>query len=172
MPYLGGTPRLIKSFPCAENFFFSLTDDIFVICNLKVTKNNRNTYQNMHFHKKLPKKHLVHILGYIPNRWIHVPEIGTTTSTTSTLCRGYHQQQAILANGSNLCHKMSVIETVKCLNRGLSKDSNNRTSKLPIWSVTFLSSQRRWYHPGSLKSGLNQRRRKNPAVVLEKLKCI
>ena len=66
LAYQGGTPRLIKSFPCAENFFFSLTDDIFVICNLKVTKNNRNTYHNMHFDKKLPKKYLVHISGYIP----------------------------------------------------------------------------------------------------------
>ena len=43
-----------------------MTDDIFVICNLKVTKNNRNTYHNMHFDKKLPKKYLVHISGYIP----------------------------------------------------------------------------------------------------------
>ena len=66
LPYQGGTPRLIKSFPCAKNFFFSLTDDIFVICNLKVTKNNRNTYHNEHFHNKLLKKYLVHISGYIP----------------------------------------------------------------------------------------------------------
>ena len=51
----GGTPRLIKSLPCAENFFKSLTDDFFVICNLKVSKNNNNTYHNMHFDKKLPK---------------------------------------------------------------------------------------------------------------------
>ena len=43
----GGTPILIKSLPCAENFFLSLTDDIFVIYNLKVIKNNRNTYHNI-----------------------------------------------------------------------------------------------------------------------------
>ena len=64
LAYQGGTPRLIKSFPCAENFFFSLTDDIFVICNLKVIKTN---HHNMHFDKKLPKKYLVHISGYIPS---------------------------------------------------------------------------------------------------------
>ena len=65
-PYQGGTPRLIKTLPWAKNFFLSWTDDIFVICNLKVTKNNRNTYHNMHFDKKLPKKYSVHISGYIP----------------------------------------------------------------------------------------------------------
>ena len=36
--------------------FLSLTDDIFVTCHLKVIKNNTNTYDNMHFEKKLPKK--------------------------------------------------------------------------------------------------------------------
>ena len=42
-------------------------DAIFVIFNLKVIKNNRNTYHNMHFDKKLPKKkYSVHISGYIP----------------------------------------------------------------------------------------------------------
>ena len=72
MPYQGGTPRLIKSLPCAKNFFLSLTDDIFVICNLKVIKNNRNTYHNMHFDKKLPKKYSVHISGYIPLLFPHI----------------------------------------------------------------------------------------------------
>ena len=66
MPYQGGTPRLIKSLPCAKNFFFNLTNDIFVICNLKVIKNNKHTYDNMHFEKQLPKKCSVHISGYIP----------------------------------------------------------------------------------------------------------
>ena len=51
-----GTPRLIKSFPCAENFFLSLTDDIFVICNLKVIKNQRNTYHKTHFDQKVFNK--------------------------------------------------------------------------------------------------------------------
>ena len=74
LPYQGGTPRLRKSFPCAENFFFSLTDDIFVICNLKITKNNINTYHNMHCDKKLPKKkHLVYISGFIPRCYMILP---------------------------------------------------------------------------------------------------
>ena len=51
----GATQKLQKSLPCAENFFASLTDDIFIICNLKVSKNNRNTYRNMHFEKKIQK---------------------------------------------------------------------------------------------------------------------
>ena len=67
LPHQGGTQRLIKSFPCAENIFFSLTDDIFVICYLKVTKNNKNTYHNKHFEKKLPKKYLVPISSYVPS---------------------------------------------------------------------------------------------------------
>ena len=66
-PYQGGTPRLRKHLPCAEIFFLSLTDDIFIICNIKVIKTNRNTYHNMHFDKKLPKKYSVHISGYIPD---------------------------------------------------------------------------------------------------------
>ena len=66
MVYQGGTPRLLKSLPCAENFFLILTNDIFVICDLKVIKNNRNTYHNINFDKKLPKKYSVHISGYIP----------------------------------------------------------------------------------------------------------
>ena len=67
MPYQGRTPRLIKSLPCAKYFFLSLTDDIFVICNQKAIKNNRNTYNNMHFEeKKLAKKYSIHISGYIP----------------------------------------------------------------------------------------------------------
>ena len=57
---------MIKSLPCAENFFLSLTNDIFVICDLKVIKNNRNTYHTINFDKKLPKKYSVHISGYIP----------------------------------------------------------------------------------------------------------
>ena len=52
----GGTPRLIKSLPCAENFFLSLPDDIFVICNLKVIKNQRNTYYKMHFDQNVVNK--------------------------------------------------------------------------------------------------------------------
>ena len=48
--------KIKNSLPCAKNFFLSLMDDIFVTCNLKVIKNNRNTYHNMHFDKKLPKK--------------------------------------------------------------------------------------------------------------------
>ena len=68
MVYQGGTPRLLKSLPCAENFFLSLTNDIFVIFDLKVIKNNRNTYHNINFDKKLPKKYSVHISGYIPSR--------------------------------------------------------------------------------------------------------
>ena len=51
----GATQKLKKSLPCAENFFASLTDDIFIICNLKVSKNNRNTYRNMHFETKFQK---------------------------------------------------------------------------------------------------------------------
>ena len=63
----GGTPRLIKFLPCAENFCLSLTDDIFVICNQKIIKNNRNTYDNVHFEEKIAKKKWpVHISGYIP----------------------------------------------------------------------------------------------------------
>ena len=61
-----GTPRLIKSFPCAENFFLSLTDDIFVICNLKVIKNQRNTYHKMHFDQKLLTKVLGTYLRLYP----------------------------------------------------------------------------------------------------------
>ena len=37
----------------------------------KSLKKNRNTYHNMHFAKKLPKKYSVHISGYIPTISIH-----------------------------------------------------------------------------------------------------
>ena len=65
MPYQGGTSRLIKFFPFAENFFLSLTNDIFVICNLKVIKNNRYTYDNIHFEKKVAKKCSVYISDFV-----------------------------------------------------------------------------------------------------------
>ena len=68
LPYQGGTPRLRKHLPCAKIFCLSLTNDIFIICHTKVIKINRNTYHNMHFDKKLPKKYSVHISGYIPYR--------------------------------------------------------------------------------------------------------
>ena len=55
LPYQGGTPSLIKCVHVLKISFFSLTDDIFVICNLKVSKNSRNTYHNMHVDKKMPK---------------------------------------------------------------------------------------------------------------------
>ena len=61
----GGTPRLIKSLPCSENFFLSLTNDIFVICNLKVIKNDINTYHNINFDKKLSIKYSRHISGWL-----------------------------------------------------------------------------------------------------------
>ena len=89
LAYQGGTPRLIKSFPCAENFLFSLTDDIFVICNLKVTKNNRNTYHNMHFDKKLPKKYSVHISGYIPCSRHPVSWKSTTRKNNKSIVEQY-----------------------------------------------------------------------------------
>ena len=66
-PYQGGTPRLRKSLPFVQNFFLSLTDDIFIICNLKLIKNNQKTCPNMHFKKKMPKKHSVQIPGYLPS---------------------------------------------------------------------------------------------------------
>ena len=66
MSYQGGRPRLEKSFPCAQNFFFSLTDDIFFICNLKVTKTAEMPIITCSLTKKLPKKYFVHISGYIP----------------------------------------------------------------------------------------------------------
>ena len=50
-----GDTKINKSLPYAKIFFLSLMDNIFIICNLKVTKNNRNTYYNMHFDKQLTK---------------------------------------------------------------------------------------------------------------------
>ena len=54
LPYQGAIPRLIKFLPCAESFFLSLTDDIFVICNF-LKKHKKNTYHNMHFDKNCLK---------------------------------------------------------------------------------------------------------------------
>ena len=75
LPYQGGTTRLIKFLPCAKNFFLRLTEDSFVMCNLKVTKNNRKTYHNMHFDKKLPKKILSTYFRLYPH-------LQVSTSTT------------------------------------------------------------------------------------------
>ena len=60
MPYQGGSPRLIKSLPCAENFFLSWKNDLFVICYLKVIKNNQIPMIT-YILKKFPKKYSVHI---------------------------------------------------------------------------------------------------------------
>ena len=55
MPYQGGTPRLVKSLPCARNFFLSLTDDFFVICNLKVIKKTEISIITLIFTKSCQK---------------------------------------------------------------------------------------------------------------------
>ena len=65
MLYQGGTPRLMKLLPCAKNFFLSLTDYIFVICNLKLIKNTINTYENMRFEKKSCQKDAQYIFQAI-----------------------------------------------------------------------------------------------------------
>ena len=63
----GGDTKITKIPPMCQNFFLSFTNNIFVVCDLKVIKNNRNTYHNINFDKKLPKKYSVHISGYIPS---------------------------------------------------------------------------------------------------------
>ena len=54
----------LSSHQALKNYFA----DIFVISNINVIKNSRNTWDKMHFGKKLPKKCSVHILGYIPGK--------------------------------------------------------------------------------------------------------
>ena len=61
----------ISMLPCAPTFFLCLSVDIFIICNLNLIKNNKNTYYTMYFENFLPNKYSVYIsppLCY----WLHV----------------------------------------------------------------------------------------------------
>ena len=51
MAWSGWDTKLRKSLPYAK-FFFSLANDIFIICSLKVIKSKRNINHNMNFDKQ------------------------------------------------------------------------------------------------------------------------
>ena len=67
LPLSGGDTKTTKITPICPKFLFKFDWwFFFIICNLQLIKNNQKTCPNMHFKKKFPKKHSVHIPGYLP----------------------------------------------------------------------------------------------------------